>query len=703
LKCISEAWLGQFGRDLSTDFVAGVLPHISLAIWSGWRGQKDDPEAFAELESLVNASPAALAGSARAVVEDVAPDEPAAVRSALEAYVRQVPATIRRYLRRPSDPAGKSLPQGLRFGRAEEFMPLLPLRLSAYESGDTPLPDADWELEELLGAGRLGEVWLARAVGRSFSRSAALKFFRDPVSAKVLRSEARLLDRVILEGKHAGIVPLRQTYLGLDKPCLVYQYVPGSDLVGLLRDWQRRGRGPSQEQLANVIRRLAAVVAFAHQLEPPLVHRNLKPANILVVQSGEGRISFRISDYGSGGVAASHAMRSALRGDTDNATALSALRGENTLLYISPQQLAGQDADPRDDIYSLGVIWFQLVYGDVSLSRPTEEGWRQRLQVLGMPESYVELLSDCLARNPDDRPRNGAELAARLDALLRTPTDEASVSAATADRDGRGSSLARRLTNGVGMTLVLIPPGTYRMGSPSTESLRGNDEGPQHEVTLTESFYMSIYPVTQRQFMTVMSYNPSFFTEVRGGSPEFPAESVTWDEANEFCRKLSDTPAEKAAGRVYRLPTEAEWEYACRGGMAMPFSSGATLSSREANFNGNYPYGIVARGPYKEMTTKVGSYSPNPFGLFDMHGNVWEWCADFYERNYYKNSPRFNPGGPGEGELRIVRGGSCFNIGQFCRSAYRFGISPGNRDRDVGMRVVMVTQNGAGSVSESEA
>src|SRR5260370_41690584 len=113
-------------------------------------------------------------------------------------------------------------------------------------------------------------------------RVPARKFFREPLSAKVLRSAANLLDRVILEGKHAGIVPLRQTYLGLDRPCLVYQYVPGSDLVGLLRDWQRRSKGPSQEQIAQVIRRLASVLAFAHQLEPPLVHRNLKPANILV-------------------------------------------------------------------------------------------------------------------------------------------------------------------------------------------------------------------------------------------------------------------------------------------------------------------------------------------------------------------------------------------------------------------------------------
>ena len=122
----------------------------------------------------------------------------------------------------------------------------------------------------------------------------------------------------------------------------------------------------------------------------------------------------------------------------------------------------------------------------------------------------------------------------------------------------------------------------------------------------------------------------------------------------------------------------------------MPFTGGVTLSSREANFNGNYPYGMAERGPYLERTTRVGSYPPNPFGLYDMHGNVWEWCADYYDRNYYKSSPRVDPQGPPVGTLRVVRGGSCYNIGRFCRAAYRFGVSPGNKDIDVGMRVVMV-------------
>ena len=210
-----------------------------------------------------------------------------------------------------------------------------------------------------------------------------------------------------------------------------------------------------------------------------------------------------------------------------------------------------------------------------------------------------------------------------------------------------------------------------------------------HEVAITRPYYMGAYLVTQRQYELVMDQNPAYFTPSKGGGPDFPVENISWEDANEFCRRLSALPAEKSPGRLYRLPTEAEWEYACRANVPMPFSSGPTLSSREANFNGNYPYGMTMRGPYLERTSRVGSYAPNPFGLHDMHGNVWEWCSDYYDRTYYRNSPSYDPQGPLTGTLRVVRGGSCLNIGRFCRSAYRFGVTPTNRDLDVGLRVVM--------------
>src|SRR5262249_11368647 len=139
---------------------------------------------------------------------------------------------------------------------------------------------------------------------------------------------------------------------------------------------------------------------------------------------------------------------------------------------------------------------------------------------------------------------------------------------------------------------------------------------------------------------------------------DFPVERVSWHEAVKFCKKLSVRPAEKRARRVYRLPTEAEWEYACRAGTSTPFHFGRSLSSRQANFDGNAPYGGAAKGPWLRRTCKVGSYQPNGFGLFDMHGNLFQWCNDWYGRDYYKDSPRQDPQGPDEGTARIVRGGS---------------------------------------------
>jgi formylglycine-generating enzyme required for sulfatase activity len=163
---------------------------------------------------------------------------------------------------------------------------------------------------------------------------------------------------------------------------------------------------------------------------------------------------------------------------------------------------------------------------------------------------------------------------------------------------------------------------------------------------------------------------------VRGlDTSSFPVDSVTWEDAAAFCAALSRRSAEKKAGRTYRLPTEAEWEYACRAGTtwSAPFHFGESLSSRQANFDGSHPYGGAMSGPSLGRTCPVGSYPPNAYGLYDMHGNVWEWCADWFDVNYYPVSPTRDPAGPDEGHERVLRGGSFFYIGSSCRAAIRFG------------------------------
>lgn len=232
------------------------------------------------------------------------------------------------------------------------------------------------------------------------------------------------------------------------------------------------------------------------------------------------------------------------------------------------------------------------------------------------------------------------------------------------------------------LEMVLIPAGTFTMGSPDSEAGRSKDEGPQHRVTL-QSFYMGKYEVTQAEWQAVMGTNPSKFK-----GDNLPVENVSWDDAQEFCRKLS-----QMTGKEYRLPTEAEWEYAARAGTTTPFAFGLSLSSEQANFNGNYPYGGVAKGVYRQQTTAVGSFQPNKFGLYGMHGNVWEWCQDWYHDSYN--------GAPGDGSMwesggglfRVLRGGSWNYIAMDCRSAARGANSLDLRDDNTGLRVVAVARS----------
>ncbi len=250
-------------------------------------------------------------------------------------------------------------------------------------------------------------------------------------------------------------------------------------------------------------------------------------------------------------------------------------------------------------------------------------------------------------------------------------------------------------TNSLGMKLAIIPPGEFKMGS-STELIEDETktyadeqwyrpqlpgEGPAHRVQITRPFWLGVTEVTQEQYQAVMDSNPSHLQ----GDPKRPVEQVTADQAVEFCRRLSELPKEKAVGREYRLPTEAQWEYACRAGStgAWSFSDSLRPLSRAAEEKLLGEYGWVSCAE----THPVGQKRANPWGLYDMYGNVMEWCLDWYEPHYYANSPTDDPTGPAEGSFRPCRGGSYFVGPQYSRSAFRW-CHPTTRFRpDVGFRV----------------
>jgi formylglycine-generating enzyme required for sulfatase activity len=262
-------------------------------------------------------------------------------------------------------------------------------------------------------------------------------------------------------------------------------------------------------------------------------------------------------------------------------------------------------------------------------------------------------------------------------------------------RSGREATVGRKgcapadaiteRTDDMVMTFVRLPKGTFFMG--------WDDQKKGVKTHIKEDFEIAVHDVTQGQWQAVMGENPSYFSRfggwrnnVRTISDEelklFPVDSVSWDDAQEFIKRLNEK--ERGHGYFYRLPTEAEWEYACRGGATSEeecsyhfyFDKPTNdLSSAQANFNGNFPVGKAPKGPYQQRTTRVGAYPSNQLGLCDMHGNVWQWCAD-----------KSGPGGSG----RVYRGGSWYLRGTSCRAANRFGFTPMGRGIDIGFRLARV-------------
>ena len=249
------------------------------------------------------------------------------------------------------------------------------------------------------------------------------------------------------------------------------------------------------------------------------------------------------------------------------------------------------------------------------------------------------------------------------------------------------------------LDMVYLPPGSFQMGSPETELGRSEDESPQRLVTLVQPFFMGKYPVTQAQWRTGTTLPP--VNRALNAAPSHfkgdnrPVEQITWYEAVEFCQRL-----EKATGRPYRLPSEAEWEYACRAGTTTPFHFGESITTDLANYRGtdwevegktySGAYGDGPHGEFREETTDVGSFdAANAFGLYDMHGNVWEWCQDTWHENY--------EGAPIDGSAWIssdkrkscvLRGGSWYDDPEGCRSANRDWDAPDIGSDSTGFRVV---------------
>jgi formylglycine-generating enzyme required for sulfatase activity len=232
------------------------------------------------------------------------------------------------------------------------------------------------------------------------------------------------------------------------------------------------------------------------------------------------------------------------------------------------------------------------------------------------------------------------------------------------------------LGNGVMLEMVEIPAGTFYMGSPENEEGREDYESPQHQVNVP-SFFIGKYPLTQAQYQAIMRNNPAYF---KGNNR--PVEKVSWNDAVNFCQKLS-----QKTGKNYKLPSEAQWEYACRAGTTTPFYFGESITPDLVNYDGNYAYAAAPKGQYRGQTTDIGTFPPNAFGLYDMHGNVMEWCEDDWHENYI-NAPINGSALISLSNLNLLRGGSWDDHPGNCRSASRDDYNLAFGNGAIGFRVV---------------
>ncbi len=597
-----------------------------------------------------------------------------------------------------------------------------------------------WVLVRKLGRGGFGEVWLARHT-KFASLVGAVKFFPGE-SGRALVHEAELIDRVRSAGRHDNLVPLINVDLDGPIPWIMFEFVDGVTLA----EWVRALDGkPPAERLTLVLKALGQIcdgVAFLHA-KAKVVHGDLKPANVLVCSTTG---AFRITDLGIGAVA-----QEANDGLTRGGRRPTSIHGAHTPIYSSPEQRkVGHTLDPRDDVHALGVIGYQMLTGKLDASPGTNAG--KVLRKAGAPDELAEQLVNSASDDVDDRPKSGRELRDALKAMenpaklvsvpppagfaprppatypTRGEVGVAGVSPSVAEADKptptsplvgevgtrsvpgggavvplvpligaepklvvpaakpvrkAGDPYSLELPGGVKMAFAWCPPGTFQMGSPSTEKDRSSDEQ-QHEVRLTKGFYAGVHPVTQAEWKAVMNTDPSSF---KGAN--LPVEQVSWDDAQAFCKKILEL-----TGQAVRLPTEAEWEYACRGGTTTPFYWGTELNGTQANIDGNHPYGTTTKGPYLQKTSPVGSYAkkfPHPWGLADVIGNVWEWCEDWYDAGFYARSPKDDPiCTDSEQKYRMLRGGGWhYRRANFCRAAYRIRIEPTLRNGSIGFRLLL--------------
>jgi formylglycine-generating enzyme required for sulfatase activity len=458
---------------------------------------------------------------------------------------------------------------------------------------------------------------------------------------------------------------------------MVMEYVKGKNLEQYLY-----ANGVFSESAGlEIIKGIGEALSYIHSRN--YLHRDIKPANILLREEDNKAI---LIDFG-------------LAREVNFAELMS-LTNAKTPVFAPPEQFENRsNFTPALDIYALAATLYVIIAVHEPPFIPLPSPYLNAKIMLDMkmaiepPQKYNSQISqkvnDAILKGMEldyqNRPQSITEWFTFLGIQsqnnhLKTFTFE------VVTTNDKGSIINKRnhsanyfvedLGNGVMLEMVEIPAGTFYMGSPENEKGRSYTESPQHQVNVP-SFFIGKYPLTQAQYQAIMGNNPAYFN-----GNNRPVECVSWDDGVAFCQKLS-----QKTGKNYKLPSEAQWEYACRAGTTTPFYFGESITPYLVNYDGNYAYAAAPKGQYRKQTTDVGTFPPNAFGLYDMHGNVWEWCEDDWQKNYI-DAPINGNALIDQSICKLMRGGSWDHLPVFCRSAYRSSYNLDSYYFNIGFRVV---------------
>jgi len=544
---------------------------------------------------------------------------------------------------------------------------------------------------------RQGRHWVLKTLKDEVMTEAEYIPYRD----KFLRDFDRETAKIAI-CRHRHIVEVENHFTHEGLPCMVMEYIQGQDLS----DRVLRGGALPEAVALRYIREVGEALIVMH--EKGLLHRDIKPQNIMVRLPVDEAV---LIDFGIA------------REFVPNLTQTHTIA--YTPCYAPIEQYDEQEHRGEfTDVYALAATLYFLLTGTL----PPIATMRLRRDRLDIPQDWsVELqnaIKQGMAVEPDDRPQTVAAWLALLPnsggglPLFTFETVRVNERGEIVEKiPGQARYYPQDLGQGVQLDMVQLPGGRFLMGTEAAEIERlckkydvkyFKQESPQHPVEISP-FLMGKTPVTQDQWRVVVTQVGKIVRDLNPDPSRFkggnrPVETVSWYDAVEWCARLS-----KLTGKEYRLPSEAEWEYACRGGTTSPFAFGETITPDLVNYNGNYTFGNAPKGEYRKETTPVASFPPNGFGLYDGHGNVWEWCFDPFHDSYQ--------GAPGDGRVWdenvndnryqkpsanlkvlleendrtfVLRGGSWLYLPFGCRSAYRNHNRRGYFFNDLGFRVCLV-------------